>query len=231
MDKQIGSAVSASNGRPQSGLETEFNPGFHQSPAPLNGDRRPLLADRRPDYVSPPPAEELAPSRPDTAKQGKFLVKLLFLLLVIILLVNVPLSFRGAGLAHIVPTSPQTVVRDGMLLKGSGPQIYVLDNYQLRPFDGPDTLTYFDRSYNYRLKGQIQIVEDDLLTQFGAGPRIYYLTQCQALPGVYALGDGQKRLVTALTLNPESRWDRVHTISCSILRKLPEGLSLNGERP
>jgi hypothetical protein len=232
MNNQIVADARTNNGVSKPGSDVDLNLESTNRYSTGADRLQPLVTDQLPAAILPPAIEQPMQSEPDLVKQGGFLVKLLFLLLVIILLVNVPLSFRGDGLAHVVPDSSSIVVHDGMLLKGSGAEIYVLDNYYLRPFSEPDTFTYFDKSHKYRLRGQIQTVDDELLAQFGAGPPIHYLVRCQALPDIYALENGQKRLVdTPLALNPESRWDRIQPVSCNGLRNLPDGPPLDGETP
>lgn len=158
-------------------------------------------------------------------KQGRIVGQLLIILVVLVLLVNVPISYQGGGLAQVVPESRSTIIREGMILRGSGPDLYVLDNYQLRRFNTPETFDYFDNRYH--LSGRIQTVDDDLLAQFGQGPSIRYLARCQSLPGIYILEKGQKYLLEGmLPISPDSRWDRVNLISCHILRNLPDGPSI-----
>lgn len=155
-------------------------------------------------------------------KQGRILGQLLIILVVLVLLVNVPISYRGGGLAQVVPESKSTIIREGMILRGGGPDVYVLDNYQLRRFNTQETFDYFDNRYH--LSGRIQTVDDDLLTQFGQGPPIRYLARCRDLPGIYILEKGQKYLLERMSpISPASRWDRVNLISCHILRSLPDG--------
>lgn len=152
---------------------------------------------------------------------GRSLGQILVVLVVLVVLVNIPISYYGTGLAQIVPNTTGTVIHDGMLLKGSGPEIYVLENYKLRRISSPVSLRLFFSS------NTPQIVEDSLLEQFGKGQPIRRLVKCQDSPYVYALEDGHKRRVKDLpTHNSTKPWDQVYLVSCVYLRNLPEGLPI-----
>ena len=152
------------------------------------------------------------------AKRGRTVGQMLIILVVAVLLVNVPLSERGAGLIHSVPDATSVVIYDGMALKASGPEIYILENHKLRQFSSPDTFNYFHSRYHL----EIHPVADNLLQQFGQGEPIRRLVKCQALPYIYALENGQKRQVkTVPAANQASPWDNIGLVACHYLRDLP----------
>jgi hypothetical protein len=143
------------------------------------------------------------------------------LIILVVLLVNIPFNSYSAGLAQLMPQSNSIVIRDGLLLKGSGPEIYVVDNYKLRLIS-PEALSVFFSHYRH-----INTVEDSLLAQFGQGPPVHRLLQCRTKPDIYAVEDGHKRRVTdPPATNNTKPWDRVYFVSCSYLSGLPDGLPI-----
>jgi hypothetical protein len=152
--------------------------------------------------------------------RGRILGQIVVVLVVIVLLVNVPISYRGTGLVHSVPEATAVVIYDGMALKGSGQDIYILENHKLRRFSSPDTFNYFQRRYYL----EVNVVDDDLLTQFAKGRPIRHLVKCDSLSHVYALENRQKRLVNDLFyFDSSSRWDKVGPVVCKFLQALPDG--------
>jgi hypothetical protein len=157
---------------------------------------------------------------PPNTDRGRTLAQILIALVVIVLLVNVPISYRGTGLIHSVPEATAVVIRDGMVLQGSDQVTYVLENHRLRPFSGPDTFNYFRQRYYL----PVHVIEDDLLTQFAQGQPIRRLVTCDALPNVYSLENGQKRLINiSFPTDPTNRWDKVGTVTCKFLQAIPDG--------
>lgn len=170
--------------------------------------------------------EKSVPSSPTDTDRGHSLGQIVIALMVIVLLVNVPISYRGAGLIHSVPDATPVIIYNEMVLKGSGPAVYVLENHKLRPFSSPDSLTYFRNRYHLN----IQTVNDRLLTQFEPGQPIRHLVKCNAWPHVYALENGQIRLAAnALYSDSFSRWDKVDLVGCSYLRSMTAGPPISDE--
>ena len=149
---------------------------------------------------------------------GRSLGQILIVLLVLLALVNLPVNYSSAGLAHLLPGSPSIIIRDGMLLQGSGSEIYLLEDQRLRLISSPEAMQrYFGHSHIYR-------VEDSLLAQLGQGQPIRRLLKCQGKPNVYALENGRKRRLTLSPLpEPVKPWDRVDDVSCNYLASLPTG--------
>ncbi len=150
---------------------------------------------------------------------GRNLGQILIVLVVLLVLVNIPVNYYGVGLAHIIPKGTAMVIHDGMLLKGSGPEIYLLEEYNLRRFSSPEAFDYT----RFRLNN-VHTVEDSLLEQFGQGQPIRRLIQCPHSPYIYALENGQKRWVKDPPLaNRTKSWDKVHQVTCNYLHRLPDG--------
>ena len=120
---------------------------------------------------------------------GRSLGQILIVLVVLLVLVNIPLNY-GFGVAQLKPNSAPVVVKDGMLLKGSGPEIYVLENHKLRWISSPESFNRYFSQYR-----RINLVEDRLLQRFDQGQPIRHLVKCAATPEVYALTNGRKQLV------------------------------------
>ena len=159
------------------------------------------------------------PSPPNTDR-GRTLGQILIALVVIVLLVNVPISYRGTGLIHSVPEATAVVIHEGMVLQGSDQETYILENHKLRPFSGPEAFNFFQGRYHM----EVHIVDDDLLTQFAKGQPIRRLVKCDDLPDVYSLENGQKRPVNAsFHFDPSSHWDEVGPVVCKFLRAIPDG--------
>ena len=152
------------------------------------------------------------------AQLGRSLGQILIVLVVLLVLVNIPINFYGAGLAQIIPKATAIVIYDGMLLKGSGPELYVLEDYVLRRISNPEAFDYYLRQY------EVHVVEDNVLESFGQGRSIYRLVTCPNSPHIYVLEQGQKRWVKdPPTRNKAKPWDEVRLVSCDYLRQLPEG--------
>jgi hypothetical protein len=156
---------------------------------------------------------------------GRSLGQILLILVVTLVLVNIPISDYGFGLAHLMPQASPLVIHDGLLLRGSGPEIFLLEDHQLRRFSSPEA---FDVSF-FRLDN-VRTVEDSLLVQFGQGRPIRRLVRCPDNSNVYALEHGQKRWIKDLAgSNPAKPWDKVHRVSCEYLHRLPDGPPIPAE--
>jgi hypothetical protein len=162
-----------------------------------------------------------AASPQSDAQLGRSLGQILIVLVVLLVLVNIPINFYGAGLAQIIPKATAIVIYDGMVLKGSGPELYVLEDHVLRRINNPEAFDYYLRQH------KVHVVEDNVLESFGKGRSIYQLVTCPNSPHIYALEQGQKRWVKEPpTRNKAEPWDEVRLVSCAYLRQLPEGPSI-----
>jgi hypothetical protein len=171
--------------------------------------------------VEPAASEYIPPAAQPSLNMGRSLAQIVIVMLVLLMLVNIPFNNSKAGLAQLLPQTTAVVISEGLLLKGSGPEIYRVEGYKLRRIDSPEV---FERYFN---RNDIVTVEDSLIEQFGQGQPIHRLVKCQGSPTIYALENGQKRWVkypsSAGGANP---WDRAITLSCAALRRLPDGLPI-----
>ena len=200
---------------------------------PLSGPGHPaalvefhLAPDMGPEDVGPEAATPAVGQRPPSSQpspaMGRSLAQILIVLVVLLVLVNIPLNNLRAGLVQLVPHNSAMVIHDGLLLQGSNPEIYVVQDYKLRWISSPEV---FERYFNM---GDVSTVEDSFLEQFARGQPIHRLVRCQGSPTVYALENGRKRWVKDPPLaNQASAWDRIELISCSYLRDFPAGLPVS----
>ena len=72
------------------------------------------------EWMPPPPLPSI--------NLGRTLGRLLLALAVLVVVINVPITRYGTSLARIMPDTAALVIRDGLVLKGSGTDIYVLEN-------------------------------------------------------------------------------------------------------
>ncbi|MCB9422326.1 MAG: hypothetical protein H6667_21160 [Ardenticatenaceae bacterium] len=149
--------------------------------------------------------------------------RIVFLLIILVAVINVPFNRSGQNLARVMPDSSALVIRDGLLLKGSGPEVYVLENNRRRWISTLDAFHWY--GYQWR---QVHEVEDEFLQQFEEGKPIHLLLKCPASPHIYALEDGTKRWIKdLLTFQAQGYvWEDVQIISCDQLTAVPDGLPI-----
>jgi hypothetical protein len=209
-DKKV--AVSGQSSSPRLSIDEQTAVGIDQS-VPQRGHRTPSKTLEAAVIRGVPAA-----SPQSDAHMGRSLGQILIVLVVLLVLVNIPINFHGVSLAQIIPEATAIVIYDGMVLKGSGPEIYVLEDHKLRWISSPEAFDYYFRQHN------IHFVEDNLLEGFGKGRAIHRLVTCLNSPHIYALEQGQKRLVKdPSSRNQTNPWDEVRLVSCDYLRHLPEG--------
>jgi hypothetical protein len=152
---------------------------------------------------------------------GRSLGQILIVLVVLLVLANIPINHYGASLAQIIPKATAIVIYDGMVLKGSGPEIYILDDHKLRWISSSEAFDYY---FHHR---EVQIVEDNLLESLGKGNPIRRLVTCPNSPYIYAVENGQKRWVKdPPTGNNAKTWDQAQLISCDYLRRLRDSVPI-----
>jgi hypothetical protein len=166
-----------------------------------------------------PEATEAVPLLP--VQLDRMLTRLALGLALLILIVNIPYNRFGTSLARAMPDVQSLIIRDGLVLKGSGEQIYVLENNQKRWITSLDAFEW----HGYRWE-QVNEVEDNFLNRFEEGRPIYVLLKCEPSPHIYALEDGQKRWIQdILTFEAEGFiWEDVKFVSCDQLQNMPNGL-------
>lgn len=159
-----------------------------------------------------------APLSPDPATP-RLLLRLVIGVLLAIFLINIPLV-RGLPLARALPDKRALIIRDGLVLKGSGDRIYVLQGNEKR---WVSSLAAFDH-YGFAWD-QVHQVDDAFLDQFAEGPALHVLVKCPDSPHIYRLENDQKRWIKDIaTFAAEGHvWEDVRFLSCQQLRNLPDG--------
>jgi hypothetical protein len=200
-------------------------PAATPSPAPPPTVEKPPAPESIPParpIREPEPAEEsrTPPSPLPSINLGRSLGRLMLGLVVLLVVINVPINRYGTSLARILPDTASLVIRDGLVLKGSGAEIYVLQDDELRWISSLEAFEFFD----YRWE-QVHVVDDSFLEKFEKGRPIHVLLKCEGSPHFYALENGQKRWIKDIpTFEAEGYvWEDLKTVSCDYLRGLPDG--------
>ncbi len=151
---------------------------------------------------------------------GRMLGRLAMILALLLIIVNIPFNRFGTSLARAMPDEAALIIHDGLVLKGSGEKIYVLENNQLRWISSLDAFQRF--GYHWE---QVHEVEDSFLAEFEEGRPIHLLLKCPTSPHVYALEDGRKRWIKDIpTFEAEGYvWEDVVITSCMEIDRLPLG--------
>jgi hypothetical protein len=173
----------------------------------------------------PGPGEEgwEPPVRVPSMNLDKALYRFLLLVAALIIVVNVPISRYGVSLARMIPESASLIIRDGLVLKGSGSEIYILQNDKLRWISSLDAFEHLGLDW-----GDVHIVDDAFLSRFEQGRPIHVLLKCDESPHIYRLENGQKRWIKDITIfEAEGHvWEDVRFVSCDYLREIPDGLPI-----
>ncbi len=208
-----------------------------QSPSPAPAEAAEAQeAPRAPRTAHPqaPPAARKAPTRPPRpGEEGwtpparvpsigmdRLLLRFLLVIAGLVLVMNVPVTTYGASLARALPDSAALVIRNGLVVKGSGPEIYVLENDRLRWISSMDAFEHRGLTW-----GDVHIVEDAFLAKFEIGNPVHVLLKCEGSPHIYRLEGGEKRWIRDIdTLLAEGHvWEDVRPVDCAYLRGLPDG--------
>ena len=165
--------------------------------------------------------KEPAPPEPLPSIQlDKMLRRLAVAVAILILLINIPFNRTGLSLARAMPDAQSLIIRDGLVLKGSGERIYVLENNQKRWITSLEAFEWFGYRWEH-----VNVVDDAFLGRFADSRPLYVLLKCQNSPHIYALEDGQKRWIKDIpSFEAEGFvWEDVKFVSCGELRRLPTG--------
>jgi hypothetical protein len=162
---------------------------------------------------------EPPPPKP-SIDMGKTLGRLAILVVLLLVVVNFPVTRYGTSLARIMPDSASLIIRDGLVLKGSGPEIYILEDDRLRWISSLDAFEHMGLTWE-----DVRVVEDEFLDKFEKGVPIHVLLKCPGSPHIYRLENGQKRWIRDIdTFLAEGHvWDDVRIRGCQYLRDLPDG--------
>lgn len=169
------------------------------------------------------PEEDFPPYIPEklpSINLDRMLGRLAVVLFALIIIINIPFNRFGTNLARAMPDEQSLVIRDGLVLKGSGDQIYVLEDNHKRWISSLDAFNY----YGYRWE-QVNIVDDAFLDRFPNGPALSILYKCQTSPHVYAIENGVKRWIKDIpTFVAQGYvWDDVQIVTCAALERIPTG--------
>lgn len=180
---------------------------------PKKAERTPQPGD--PDWELPPKAPSI--------HLDAMIKRLLVLVLGLTILFNIPVTRYGVSLARIMPDSAALIIRDGLVIKGEGPEIYVLQDNKLRWISSLDA---FER-YGYRWT-EVHEVDDEFLADFEIGEPIHVLFKCPNSPHIYRIEEGKKRWIKDIeTFTAEGHvWDDVQLVDCLYLRNMPTGLPI-----
>jgi hypothetical protein len=154
---------------------------------------------------------------------GRLLGRLAIAVAILVVLINIPVKGHGVSLARILPDTASLIIRDGLVLKGTGTEIYILQDDKLRWISSMDVFEHMGLSW-----GDVHVVDDAFLQQFEMGRPIYRILKCNGSPHIYALENGQKRWIKDIdTFTAEGYvWDDVQFVTCPYLRNLPDGPSI-----
>jgi hypothetical protein len=154
---------------------------------------------------------------------GKMIGRLAILVVALLILVNIPVTQYGVSLARILPETTSLIIRDGLILKGSGPEIYKLEDNQLRWISSMDAFEHLGLTWE-----DVHVVEDEFLAKFEEGRPIHVLLKCSSSPHIYRLENNQKRWIKDIDtfLAEGHAWEDVRFVSCQYLRDLPTGPSI-----
>jgi hypothetical protein len=108
----------------------------------------------------PHPGDEgwTPPPRQASIDMGRMIGRLAILVAALLIVVNIPVTRYGVSLARIMPETGSLIIRDGLVLKGSGPEIYVLQDDKLRWISSLDAFEHMGLSWK-----DVHIVEDEFL--------------------------------------------------------------------
>jgi hypothetical protein len=191
------------------------------APPPKASQAVPPPEEKEVPQESKPSEEDVTPAAPlPSINLGHTLGRLLLSLAILVVLVNIPVNRYGTSLARIMPDSAALVIRDGLVLKGSGPDIYVMENNKLRWISSLEAFEFFGYEWD-----QVHIVDDSFLEEFEKGKPIHVLLKCQGSPHIYALENGKKRWIKDIPAFEAAGyvWDDVKFVTCDYLRRLPDG--------
>jgi hypothetical protein len=179
-----------------------------------------VQVDQKP--ARPRPGQEgwAPPPKAPPIHLDRMLVRFLVLVAVLIIAVNVPVTRYGVSLARIMPDSAALVIRDGLVLKGSSPEIYMLQNDRLRWISSLDAFEHLGLKW-----GDVHVVEDAFLEHFENGRPLHVLLKCHDSPHIYRLENQQKRWIRDInTFLAEGHvWEDVKMVDCVYLRGIPDG--------
>lgn len=162
------------------------------------------------DFKADPPSFHL----------NRLMTRLFAIMAALIIVINIPFNRYGTSLARAMPDSAALIIRDGLLLKGSGEKVYVLEGNKRRWISSMDAF----EEYGYRWE-RVRQVEDGFLEDFEEGAPIHLLLKCSNSPHIYAIEDDTKRWIKDIPTFEARRyvWEDVRFVPCNYLKNLADG--------
>ena len=195
-------------------------PGEQQRQAPAQRPRPSRVVAKPPP--EPKPGEEgwEPPPRQPSINMGKTMGRLAILVVALLVLVNIPVTRYGVSLARILPETTSLIIRDGLVLKGDSPEIYILEDGKLRWISSMDAFEHLGLTWQ-----DVHLVEDEFLVKFEEGAPIHVLLKCPTSPHIYRVENQVKRWIKDIdTFEDEGHvWEDVRLVSCDYLRSIPDG--------
>jgi len=154
---------------------------------------------------------------------GKFLGRLAIAVAFLVVLINIPVKSHGVSLARLLPDEASLIIRDGLVLKGSGSEICMLKDNKLRWISSMATFDHLGLTWD-----NVHVVDDRFLQQFEMGYPINIIYKCATSPHIYALEEGKKHWIKDIETFTSLGyvWEDVQMVSCVYLRGLPDGLPI-----
>jgi len=164
-------------------------------------------------------APDMPPELP-TVHLDRMLSRMIIVLLILAVVINIPYNRYGTNLARAMPDRKALVIRDGLVLKGEGDKIYVLEDNHKRWISSLEAFEYYGFDWE-----QVNQVDDNFLNRFPDGPALSILYKCEGVPHVYAIENGVKRWIKDIpTFEAQGYvWDNVQMVPCRTLRNIPSG--------
>lgn len=170
------------------------------------------------DRIAEYEAQANEPPEP-SIQVARSLRRLLVGVVIAVAIVNVPLV-NGRTLTQAMPDRTALIVRDGLLIKGAGPEVFVLEDGKKRWIHSLDV--FEARGLDW---ADVHTVDARYLATFPDGRPVYQLLKCPDSPHVYRIEDGHKRWIKDVpTLQAEGHvWEDVETWPCHGLADIPFG--------
>ena len=160
------------------------------------------------------------PERNASIQLDKTLWRLILLVAALALVMNIPVTSYGVSLARIMPDTASLIVRDGLVLKGDGAEIYMLEDDKLRWISSLDAFDHLGLRWE-----DVHEVDDAFLADFEKGEPLHVLLKCSGSPHIYRIENERKRWIKDIpTFEAEGHiWEDVRMVSCAYLRGIPDG--------
>lgn len=162
---------------------------------------------------------QLAAQPLTTSNIAKPLRAIITVMLMLLIIVHLPLG-GNLSLANALPDRQALIVRDGLIFKGSGPEVYFLQNNQRRWISSLSAFQYL----GYRWS-DVHVVDDSFVNSFPEGKPLHVLLKCNDSPHIYRIEREAKHWIKDIpTFELQGHiWSDVHFVSCNELRNIPMG--------